>query len=109
MVLQAYIDDSFDDRYFVLAGYIAAAEQWAQFSQEWEKMLEPFGILDSDGTYQFKMQEMAKTAERMSRVNGFRDIITRHTIGSVASVVDLDMLSRALAKDRGYSSTGGRL
>jgi hypothetical protein len=40
MNLQAVIDDSSDPaEAYVLAGYIASAEAWAEFSREWEELL----------------------------------------------------------------------
>ena len=41
MALQAFIDDSGrgQDPAFVLAGWIASPEQWAEFSDEWKRML----------------------------------------------------------------------
>lgn len=42
-MLQAYIDDSkthADPLLFILAGYLAPAEQWAEFSDEWQRFLD---------------------------------------------------------------------
>jgi hypothetical protein len=78
-VLQAFIDDSYDDGgVFVLAGYVATPDAWAAFSKEWEEML-PFGVRDARG-FHFKMSEMAANAERMARVPGFFRIIERHAL-----------------------------
>jgi hypothetical protein len=43
MVLQAYIDDSGNDpsQYaFILAGFVAPAETWAAFCDEWQTLLD---------------------------------------------------------------------
>jgi hypothetical protein len=41
MALQAFIDDSGrgQDPAFVLAGWIASPEKWAEFSDEWKRIL----------------------------------------------------------------------
>jgi hypothetical protein len=54
MALQAYFDDSGrdDPPVFVLAGYVARAEQWAAFSDEWSAALAADPAIDY-----FKMQE----------------------------------------------------
>lgn len=96
MVLQAYIDDSLDDSgMYVLAGYVASAEQWASFSREWEKML-PLGTLNERGERHFKMSEMAMSEERMSRVAGFQNIINNHVIMSVTSMIQVEDIKRAI-------------
>ena len=99
MVLQAYIDDSreSEDGIFVLAGYVASAEAWAAFSREWEAML-PRATLQEDGKYRFKMSEMAQSPERMSRVPGFHYIINKYALLSMAAIVPVDELKRALAR-----------
>src|SRR6185503_15054180 len=72
---QAFIDDSYhDDGEFVLAGHIAAVDKWAAFAREWERLL-PFGTLAEDGTYHFKMAEMAQTPERLERIKPFYRLI----------------------------------
>jgi hypothetical protein len=68
MVLQAFIDESYsNDGTYVLAGYIASVEEWASFSREWQELL-PYGTLDKDDQFHFKMSEMAINEERMKRV-----------------------------------------
>ena len=39
MILNGYIDDSADETVFVLAGFVAPAEEWAKFSDEWAATL----------------------------------------------------------------------
>jgi hypothetical protein len=53
MVMQAYVDDSGKDDppLYVLGGYIARAEQWARFSDQWK------AALDESGLSHFKMQD----------------------------------------------------
>lgn len=92
VVLQAYIDDSYNaGGVFVLAGYIASAEGWANFSREWEEML-PHGTLNKHNRYHFKMAEMALNEERMARVPGFYRIIENHVLGFVSCKIDISEL-----------------
>src|SRR5687767_2637835 len=39
VILNGFIDESEDDSVFVLAGYVAPAEEWAAFSDEWHATL----------------------------------------------------------------------
>lgn len=39
VVLNGYCDESEDETVFVLAGYVAPAEEWAKFTQEWHSTL----------------------------------------------------------------------
>jgi len=39
VIVNGYIDDSADEAVFVLAGYVAPAEEWAKFSDEWAATL----------------------------------------------------------------------
>jgi hypothetical protein len=92
LVLQAFVDYSYNPNgVFVLAGYIASAEAWADFSKEWEAML-PFGTLNQRNRYHFKMAEMAMTDERMERVPAFFRIIENHILGYVSCKIDISEL-----------------
>jgi hypothetical protein len=88
MVWQAFMDESVDEGLFVLAGYVAPAENWARLAGEWEQML-PYGCLGSDGRYRFKMSEMAQLPERMERVPRFYRIIERHIPVSLSITLPL--------------------
>jgi len=96
MALQAFMDESLDkDGTFVIGGHIAHAEAWAAFSEEWEQML-PLGTLADDGTYHFKMAEMAAIPERMDRVPGFYRIIEKHALHSLSCRINERELHRAM-------------
>lgn len=86
MVLEAVIDDSYDHKVgvFALGGYIAPDHAWTAFAKEWEEYLPRFGILDKDGRYHFKMQEMAQTSERMARLPTFYRAIERHVTCAIS-------------------------
>ena len=77
MVWRAYIDDSRDDEdegLFVLAGYIAQAHEWAEFSKEWEEML-PFlpKYMDS-----FKMSTLMMSEEGKEKALAFYRIVEKY-------------------------------
>jgi hypothetical protein len=95
VILQAFIDDSYrKEGLFVLGGYIASAEAWAAFSNEWETALPSFGTRKKNGKYHFKMSEMAGL-RLLHRVPAFYDIIERHVLCSLACKIDLIQLERA--------------
>lgn len=98
--LQAVIDDSHDDPdgAYVLAGYIASAEAWAQFSEEWSELLPRFGVLAPSGNYRFKMSEMAATEERRSRVPAFYRVIEKHVAVSISAKINMADLRRVQAR-----------
>jgi len=97
-VFQAFIDDSYRPECgnFTLAGHIASAKAWAEFSKDWEEML-PFGLRDEAGYY-FHMVEMATLPERMARVPAFYRIIEKHVLLSLSCTVSIPSLSRAMAR-----------
>lgn len=98
MSLQAVIDDSQDaGGVYVLAGYIASAEAWAQFAREWERLL-PMAVMGKSGKYRFKMSEMAATEERMSRVPAFYRVIEEHVQASISAKIYLPDLRRVQAR-----------
>ncbi len=79
MVLQADIDESYEGGgLFVLGGYVSTTEAWEEFSREWEELLPRFGIFDEIG-YHFKMSEMARLNERLTKVPAFYRVIEKHT------------------------------
>lgn len=93
VVLQAFIDDSYDaGGAYVLAGYVADTRTWAQFSAEWEAYLPRFGTLAPDGSYHFKMAEMATSRERHDRVPHFIRLIENHRLIGIACGVFFDDL-----------------
>lgn len=95
MVLQAFIDDSYDQNgTFVLGGHIASAEAWAALSRNWAELL-PYGTLNKYGRHHFKMHEMAENPERMERVQAFFRVIERHVLVSLSCKINLAELVRA--------------
>lgn len=95
MILQAFIDDSYTPGgEFVLGGHIASAEAWANFAKDWEQML-PYGVLNKNNRFHFKMKEMAQTPERLSRVGAFYRIIEEHALMSISCRINIAELKRA--------------
>lgn len=93
VVLQAFIDDSASDvGTFVLAGYIASAERWAEFAGEWEALL-PLATMGSNNKRRFKMSEMAA---RMRDVPPFYRLIEKYAALGVSCKIDVRELARAI-------------
>lgn len=88
MVLQAFIDGSWDDGdHYALAGYIADADQWSAFAREWEALL-PTAVKDrKTGKFFFKMSRMASTG-KMDAVPGFYEVIERRAAVSVSCIIN---------------------
>jgi hypothetical protein len=93
LVVEAYIDDSGsgDPPVFLLAGFVARAEQWAEFSERWLEALRGPPKLEY-----FKMKEAAalegqfkgwKEEGRDARVVRLIDIIKDHVLVAVSSAV----------------------
>lgn len=95
MVIQAYIDDSYTDGgVHVLAGYMARAEAWAEFSKDWEVLL-PLARMGNNGKHRFKMSEMA---HRMEFVPAFYNVIQKHAAFAVNFMISEADLERARAR-----------
>jgi hypothetical protein len=80
---QAFLDESFGNDEYVLAGHIASAAKWTTFAKDWEELL-PFGTIAPNGKRHFKMSEMAYLPERMERVPAFYRTIEEHALISVS-------------------------
>ena len=99
MVLQAFADDSTTDRgNFVLAGYLATAEEWVKFSLEWEPLAKAWGVQQRDGGYTFHMTEMAALDERKERVPAFYRVIENHKLSGFAFGLNKASYARAIGR-----------
>lgn len=78
MVMQLYFDESGDEDFFVIAGYIATPEAWAELSKEWERLLPLVSLPDADGLREFKMNEIIQSEERMAHVPAFYRLIEQY-------------------------------
>jgi hypothetical protein len=105
LVMHAYVDDSVEAPVFVLAGFVARAEQWAELTVRWRSALERPPRLDF-----FKMKEAHalqgqfrgwSKADRDARLAEFVSIIRDHVLVAVYSVVHqrdyLAVMKRRLA------------
>lgn len=90
LVFQVYIDDSAsrDRKVFVLAGYIAPAEKWAAFSDEWQAMLD-----EEPRLKRFKMHEMARSGARRLRCEKFYRVIEKYVTGAISCVIHANDLA----------------
>jgi hypothetical protein len=97
---QAFLDESAPkdassgDVEFVLAGHIATADAWEEFSEEWRELL-PLGTRASNGNFHFKMAEMARTPESRDRVRHFYAVIEKYVLTSISVRVNLEYFARA--------------
>lgn len=99
LVLQAFIDDSSSPGgAYVIAGYVATAERWASFSNDWARLLPTHGVLSADNSYHFKMNEMAANSERMARVPAFSHVIDQHLRISVSCRLSVSNFEAALRR-----------
>jgi hypothetical protein len=95
MALQVFIDDSYTDGgVYVLAGYLAKAEQWAAFTADWDALL-PETYPGKAGIRRFKMAQMAMHMDRVAR---FHKIIERHLPYCVSVKLDAKDVERAMSR-----------
>lgn len=91
LMLQAHIDDSKSDgKLFVLAGYIAPAEAWAAFSDEWQAELDRSPPFD-----EFKMKAM-NYLQAWERCGRFYSIIEKHVVAAVSVAIPLEDFANAV-------------
>lgn len=78
VVLQACIDDSIDpDGYYVFAGYVSSAEEWAKFAQDWEALLVFAPVDRKTSQPHFKMAQMWREGDR-TKLPLFLNVIERY-------------------------------
>lgn len=91
MVLQAHIDGSTTKGVvLVLAGYVAPAEKWARFSDDWAEMLTALPPLQRP----FKMKNMWCSPERLESTSWLYRIIERHASAAISCAVKIDELHK---------------
>ena len=94
MNLQAYIDDSYKDAVYVLAGHISTAEKWAAFSKRWEQLLD-FAPIDKYGKRNFHLTEVRQSQRAIDHLPAFWRTIQEHTICSLYFSYNMDDFRRA--------------
>jgi hypothetical protein len=93
VVFEAYMDDSVTEGgTFVLGGYIASAEAWAEFSKEWEALL-PLATRSKTGKLRFKMSEMTA---RMDNVRAFYNVIEKYVALKLSCKIEVSALKHAI-------------
>jgi hypothetical protein len=97
LMLQAFVDDSRGDPAFVLAGYVAPAEQWAAFSDRWQEVLDMPPRLEY-----FRMTEIfsrwAKDKDYWTeRLTLFHDIIEEFASASFAIAFSINNFKKTHA------------
>lgn len=83
LVLKAFIDESgkTEPPVFVMAGFLARAEQWAAFNDEWRAVLDEPHPIEA-----FHMVDSEWTGDR-KRLGKLIDVIRRHVITGIAVTV----------------------
>jgi uncharacterized protein DUF3800 len=75
MQFQAFVDESESREEFILGGYIAPSDVWDKFATDWAQLL-PLALQQKDGSFHFKMSEMALGS--MDRVRAFYAVIDKY-------------------------------
>jgi hypothetical protein len=93
-MLQAYIDGSGtgDPERLVLAGYVAPAENWARFSDDWQGLLSMRRL----PLEYFKMKDMTVSEIRREHCEYFYRAIERHVTMALICVVSTSDLRRVI-------------
>jgi len=95
-MLTAHFDDSWNDDVFVVAGFIATAEDWAAFSDEWRLALDaPRGIHKFVANEAMTLRgefHRFSTEERDRKLGALSGIIDRYTSLEVFIVMPVAML-----------------
>jgi hypothetical protein len=98
VILRGYIDESADDVVFVLAGFVAPAEEWAKFSDSWEaalRMTPRISILKTNDAMRLNGEFRGWTEEtRDEKLRLLYSVIDDHVSFGVSSVVPIEPLKR---------------
>jgi len=92
LMMRAFFDESADDEYFVLAGYISSVPKWAAFSDEWDKLLN-HGMTHYPRLDEFHMTEMFSSDARMEMVPWFYRLIEKHVECALSYAVNVRELN----------------
>jgi Protein of unknown function (DUF3800) len=93
LVLQAYVDESYSEGVFVMAGYIATIDQWAPFADEWKSLLglrAPYRRIK-----EFHQNEMTDSAIALEQSELFFRVAEKHLTTYVCATLRLEDLQRA--------------
>jgi hypothetical protein len=94
----AYLDEAgnHDSKYFVLAGYLATAEQWHSLSKAWRELVglnSPHYLRISE----FHMTQMHGSKRSLEHASWFYRLIEKHVTATVSCVIDTEELQEAFA------------
>jgi len=106
LVLKMFIDESGKGQkpLFVMGGYIARAEQWASFDDEWRAVLNAPPRIDS-----FHMAEAIRRPAELAKLPALMKVIKDHSLAGIVTTVRTDDFEEVLkgriapAMDRPYS------
>lgn len=116
-MLKAFIDDSGNDGkspVFVLAGFVASAEAWETFSSDWGSALNPegsfqMGVLKMADVYRNRVRGSRyyglSDAERDARLKSLIQIVNRHAMHGIVSVVPYELYNRIIRGNFNLQST----
>jgi hypothetical protein len=96
-MLQAYMDESEQGDYFVLAGYVSSVPQWAEFSDEWQALLQ-YRSNEFPRLEEFKMSEMMQSDRRMEMVPWFYRVIERHVEFGLEVIIPVGFIRQEFDK-----------
>jgi len=96
-MFQAFLDESatgsVHEGLFVMAGYVATAEKWAAFSDEWQQHLD-YRSPHFRNIEAFHWAEMLSSPGDRERIGWFYRIIEDHVHAAMAVIIDMRALNR---------------
>jgi hypothetical protein len=102
MILNGFVDDSYDASVFVLAGFVAPADEWAAFSDEWEAAINApprIGKLKTSDAMRLKGDFYGwKPEARDEKMRIFYEIIDAHVSFGVSAVIPLGALKKVFGQ-----------
>jgi Protein of unknown function (DUF3800) len=96
VVLQVCLDESGkgDPNMLVIAGYVSTTEKWAQFSDEWQELLDYDSLYYRKIDY-FKMAEMTSSGDR-ERCAWFYRVIEKYAMAAVSFTLSTKELKHVI-------------
>ena len=78
MVWHGYFDKTEKDDWFLLAGYLAPVQKWAEFIPAWKRLARRYGLQDERGRYYFHMRKQANRHDAPEYLSEIRQTIHDH-------------------------------
>jgi Protein of unknown function (DUF3800) len=100
LMLQAFIDDSREEKppIFVLAGYIAPVSRWADFSKEWQEVLDMPPRIPY--FHSNKIRHMLGKEKAYERIGLLHAVIEKYITAGFSIMVPPDAIKRIWGKDK---------